>query len=284
MTAPLAPPLDEAHETFRDELASVHKDGRRKWVYARQPSGRLLPRADAGQPGRCWRSSFAAPFVSVPRPAARAARTSSSGGSSLFGIVFWPQDFHLVVLVALTASSRSRCRPPAVGRIWCGWLCPQTVFMEMVFRRIEYLIDGSAAAAGAARRGAVDGRRRLGARALKHALFFALSFADRQRVPRLHHRRRTRCGRSSPTRPRSTSPGLVAITVFSLALLWRLRALPRAGLHARLPVRPRDVVADRSPHDHRDLRRRRGEPRGRLSRDAHRRRDRAATASTAGSA
>ena len=32
----------------------------------------------------------------------------------------------------------------AVGRVWCGWLCPQTVFMEMVFRRLEYWIDGSA--------------------------------------------------------------------------------------------------------------------------------------------
>ena len=40
----VSPPLvvaDEAHQTFRDELASVHKDGRRKWIYARQPSGRF---------------------------------------------------------------------------------------------------------------------------------------------------------------------------------------------------------------------------------------------------
>jgi len=28
------------------------------------------------------------------------------------------------------------------GRLFCGWVCPQTVFMEMVFRRIEYMIDG----------------------------------------------------------------------------------------------------------------------------------------------
>tara|TARA_R110000751_G_scaffold16602_1_gene52323 strand:- start:534 stop:1685 length:1152 start_codon:yes stop_codon:yes gene_type:complete len=30
----------------------------------------------------------------------------------------------------------------AFGRIFCGWICPQTIFMEMVFRRIEYWIDG----------------------------------------------------------------------------------------------------------------------------------------------
>ena len=32
--------VDDPHESFRNELASVHRDGRRKWVYARQPSGR----------------------------------------------------------------------------------------------------------------------------------------------------------------------------------------------------------------------------------------------------
>lgn len=31
------------------------------------------------------------------------------------------------------------------GRVWCGWACPQTIFMEMVFRKIEYWIEGDAA-------------------------------------------------------------------------------------------------------------------------------------------
>ena len=30
------------------------------------------------------------------------------------------------------------------GRVFCGWVCPQTIFMEMIFRRIEYWIEGSA--------------------------------------------------------------------------------------------------------------------------------------------
>src|SRR5689334_20176751 len=33
----------------------------------------------------------------------------------------------------------------AFGRLFCGWVCPQTIFMEMFFRRIEYLIEGNAA-------------------------------------------------------------------------------------------------------------------------------------------
>ena len=61
-------------------------------------------------------------------------------------------------------SSRSRSSTAAVGRVWCGWLCPQTIFMEMLFRKIEYLIDGSAAAAAAARPRAVDAGDACGAR------------------------------------------------------------------------------------------------------------------------
>ena len=33
--------IDDAHETFRNELASVAPDGRRRWIYARKPSGRF---------------------------------------------------------------------------------------------------------------------------------------------------------------------------------------------------------------------------------------------------
>ena len=64
--------------------------------------------------------------------------------SIVFGLMFWPQDFYLLVLCMLTGFVSVALVTSAVGRIWCGWLCPQTVFLEMVFRRLEYLIDGSA--------------------------------------------------------------------------------------------------------------------------------------------
>jgi cytochrome c oxidase accessory protein FixG len=63
-----------------------------------------------------------------------------------------------------------------LGRVWCGWLCPQTIFMEMVFRRLEYLIDGSAERQLRRNRGGWT-RERVLRYAVKHALFFALSFA-----------------------------------------------------------------------------------------------------------
>ncbi len=33
-----------------------------------------------------------------------------------------------------------------LGRVWCGWACPQTVFLEHVYRRVERWIEGDAVA------------------------------------------------------------------------------------------------------------------------------------------
>jgi cytochrome c oxidase accessory protein FixG len=173
MTRPALTGADEAHDTFRDALASVRQDGRRKWVYARQPSGRFYA-ARTLVAAVLLVFLVGAPFVQV-------------GGLPLillnvierrfvlFGLVFWPQDFGLVVLVALAAIVTLALSTASVGRVWCGWLCPQTVFLEMVFRRIEYWIDGSAERQ--VRRDSAPWTVATWTRAVaKQAIFFALSF------------------------------------------------------------------------------------------------------------
>ncbi len=62
----------------------------------------------------------------------------------LFGKIFWPQDFFIFAIGFLTFIVFVILFTVAFGRIWCGWACPQTIFMEMVFRKIEYFIDGDA--------------------------------------------------------------------------------------------------------------------------------------------
>ncbi|OYZ44418.1 MAG: cytochrome c oxidase accessory protein CcoG, partial [Sphingobacteriales bacterium 24-40-4] len=59
-----------------------------------------------------------------------------------FGIIFWPQDFYLFVLALLTFMVFIVMFTAIFGRVWCGWACPQTIFMEMVFRKIENWIEG----------------------------------------------------------------------------------------------------------------------------------------------
>jgi cytochrome c oxidase accessory protein FixG len=165
--------VDDPHESFRNELASVHRDGRRKWVYARQPSGRYY-RARTAVAIALIAFLVGAPFVEVNGQPLVLLNVLERR-FVLFGLVFWPQDFYLVVLIALTGLVTLALSTAAIGRVWCGWLCPQTVFLEMVFRRLEYLIDGSAERQ--LQRDSRPWTAATWARAgVKQAQFFALSF------------------------------------------------------------------------------------------------------------
>ena len=61
---------------------------------------------------------------------------------NIFGIQFWPQDFYLIVISIIIGVVFISLFTVVFGRIFCGWICPQTIFLELVFRRIEYWIDG----------------------------------------------------------------------------------------------------------------------------------------------
>jgi polyferredoxin len=63
----------------------------------------------------------------------------------IFGQAFWPQDFVLLAVTLIAFFVFVILFTVVFGRVWCGWLCPQTLFMEMVFRKIEYWIEGDAA-------------------------------------------------------------------------------------------------------------------------------------------
>ena len=165
--------LADDHDSFRDELASVAPDGRRKWIHARQPSGPLY-RARTALSVVLLGFLFAAPFVTIGGQPLMLLNVLERR-FVLFGVVFPPQDFYLIVLLALTVLVTFALATVVVGRVWCGWLCPQTVFMEMLFRKLEYLIDGSAEQQQRRERGPWT-RDRVLRLATKHGLFFALSF------------------------------------------------------------------------------------------------------------
>lgn len=163
----------EEHQTFRDELASIARDGRRRWIYARQPSGRFY-RWRTIVSGFLLAFLLLAPFIHF-RGQPLVLLNVLERRFVFFGIVFWPQDFHLVVLIALCVLLALALSTVAIGRVWCGWLCPQTVFMEMLFRKLEYWLDGSAAQQLRRDRGPWN-RERIVHVVRKQALFFAISF------------------------------------------------------------------------------------------------------------
>jgi cytochrome c oxidase accessory protein FixG len=129
-------------QSFRDHLATVDAKGHRKWIYAQKPHGKWY-NARTYISWAFFALFFALPFIYVDGqplflfniPAARFI---------LFGKVFWPQDFFIFGLTMVTFIIFIILFTAAFGRLFCGWVCPQTIFMEMLFRKVEYLIEGDA--------------------------------------------------------------------------------------------------------------------------------------------
>jgi cytochrome c oxidase accessory protein FixG len=93
----------------------------------------------------------------------------------LFGIIFWPQDFYLFVLAFISFIVFVVLFTVVFGRVFCGWVCPQTIFLEMVFRKIENWIEGD----GLKQKRLDEAPftlEKLGKKTLKHGLFLLISF------------------------------------------------------------------------------------------------------------
>jgi cytochrome c oxidase accessory protein FixG len=93
----------------------------------------------------------------------------------IFGRIFWPTDLYLFAIAMVTLFVMIVLFTAVFGRIWCGWLCPQTVLMEGVFRKIEYWIEGDSFQQKALAAAPWTAGKML-RKGLKHAIFFGLSF------------------------------------------------------------------------------------------------------------
>ncbi|MBG6234584.1 cytochrome c oxidase accessory protein FixG [Pedobacter sp. CAN_A7] len=92
-----------------------------------------------------------------------------------FGIIFWPQDFYLFVLGLLTFIVFIVLFTVVFGRVFCGWACPQTIFLEMVFRKIENWIEGDYLKQKKLDESPLTWDK-LYKKTLKHFIFFFISF------------------------------------------------------------------------------------------------------------
>lgn len=142
MSSELKQPLIDDTEDYRDHIATVDQQGKRIWLYPKRPSGRFYT-------ARTWVSFiFLVIFLTMPFIKIDGEQfllfNILERKFVLFGLLFTPQDFHLFVLAMLTFLVFIILFTVVYGRLFCGWVCPQTVFMEMFFRKIEYWIEGSA--------------------------------------------------------------------------------------------------------------------------------------------
>lgn len=127
-------------ETFRDTIGTIDNEGHRKFIFPKKPSGKFYDY-------RKWVSYFllivliANPFVKINGNQFMMFNVLERR-FNIFGFPFWPQDFYLFVLFMIIGIVFVILFTVIFGRIFCGWVCPQTIFLEMVFRRIEYWIEG----------------------------------------------------------------------------------------------------------------------------------------------
>ncbi|MGB5204479.1 MAG: cytochrome c oxidase accessory protein CcoG [Eudoraea sp.] len=160
-------------ENFRDTIGTIDEEGKRAWIFPKKPSGRYYKY-------RKWVSYglliflFASPFIKINGNQFLMFNVLERR-FNIFGFPFWPQDFHLFVISMIIGVIFIALFTVAFGRIFCGWMCPQTIFMEMVFRRIEYWIDGDR---GAQMRLAKQSWNadKIRKRLLKWFVFFVISF------------------------------------------------------------------------------------------------------------
>lgn len=131
-------------DEYRDTIATVDAEGKRRWIFVKKQSGRIhkarvyvtivLLSIYLIGPFLKWNGHplflynfFDRKFI-------------------IFGHAFWPQDFFLLAIFLIIFFIFIIVFTLAFGRAWCGWACPQTLFLEMVFRKIEYWIEGDAPA------------------------------------------------------------------------------------------------------------------------------------------
>lgn len=252
--------LSEENQEFRDQLATVTKEGKRKWIYPKKPSGKFYN-------ARTIVSIFLlailiiVPFIKV-------------GGHQfllfdflnrqfiLFGIPFGPHDFHLFVLAMIAIIVFIILFTVVFGRVFCGWACPQTIFMEMVFRKIEYWIEGDAKDQRKLNSGPWEGKKIL-KKGLKNVIFFLIAFFIAHIfLSYIISMDEVLSIVSQP--PSAHLSGFIAIIVFSLVFYWVFAFFREQACTIVCPYgRLQGVLLDQDSiviaYDHK-----RGEPRGKL--------------------
>jgi cytochrome c oxidase accessory protein FixG len=128
------------NESFRDQVSHIDKAGHRVWFHPKKPFGKLYNKRTLA----AWVFLillFTTPFIKVHGDPLFLFNIIERK-FILFGVRFWPQDFFIFMIGMITFIVFITVFTVIFGRVFCGWVCPQTIFMEMFFRKIEYWIEG----------------------------------------------------------------------------------------------------------------------------------------------
>ncbi len=161
------------NENFRDSISTIDEKGKRQWIFPKKPKGKFYN----------YRKLvsyilllflLAAPFIKIQGNQFLLFNILERR-FNIFGFPFWPQDFYLFVFSMIIGVVFITLFTVAFGRIFCGWICPQTIFMEFVFRRIEYWIEGDRGAQIRLSKQKWNSEK-IFKKSIKHLLFYVISF------------------------------------------------------------------------------------------------------------
>lgn len=160
-------------DSFRDTIATVDSEGKRVFIHPTKPKGKFYN----------WRKivGYFLLLLMIIMPLIKVNGNPFvmlnfiERKFVIFGAIFWPQDTFLLLLMMLSFLLFIILFTVTFGRIFCGWACPQTIFLELIFRPIEFLIDGNAAAQRKLKKQAWNANKMF-KRLLKFIVFYIISF------------------------------------------------------------------------------------------------------------
>ncbi|UZT96125.1 cytochrome c oxidase accessory protein CcoG [Chryseobacterium fluminis] len=127
-------------ETYRDSIGTMEQSGKRKWVFPRKPKGKFTNYRNLVS-SLLLVIYFTVPFLKINGNPFFLFNVIDRE-FFIFGQPFYPQDFFILTLGAIASLIFIIIFTIVFGRIFCGWICPQTIFLEFIFRKIEYAIEG----------------------------------------------------------------------------------------------------------------------------------------------
>jgi len=122
-------------------LSTLNRDGSRRWIRPKLSRGRFHRR-------RLFLGWFlillftAIPYIKVNGKPLMLLDIANRH-FVLFGKTFLSTDTFLLMLFVVAVLITIFLLTAILGRVWCGWACPQTVYMELLYRPLERLIEGS---------------------------------------------------------------------------------------------------------------------------------------------
>ncbi|MBI1835669.1 MAG: cytochrome c oxidase accessory protein CcoG [Flavobacteriia bacterium] len=165
--------MSEDKEDFRDRIATVNEDGKRVWIFPKKPKGRYFNYRKITSYS-LLAFLFLLPHIKVHGDPFLLLNVIERK-FIIFGYIFWPQDFYIFAIATILGIVFIILFTIIYGRIFCGWICPQTIFMEMIFRRIEYWIEGDYTHQKKLANQSWNAEK-IRKRILKHSIFWIISF------------------------------------------------------------------------------------------------------------